>query len=401
MDRAHVLALLASAVSEPWAVRREWMDALSSAALAVASGGDLALPAGVRGRQVPEAPAAIKVTYLRADDGDDHDEDDLVDDIDSEATDQGKPQTPPDAPENGEDGSAGDAHPDQAAPDDEEDDDEDHPDPNSGAGASQVNAALHPATARATAKKSGSIAVIPINGTISPKGSIWDWIFGTTPTTPANIAQAVTDAANDESVKAIVLNIDSGGGSVVGITEAHAAIMAARGKKPIVAQVCGACCSAAYWLASAADEIAATQSATVGGIGVYTSHDDVSEALAKLGVKRTYVQAGAYKTEGAPEEPLSEEAQAHMQEYVDDFMSYFAADVAAGRGVPVATVTGEPYGQGRSYAAPRAAKRGLVDKVRSLSDTVGMFGASMDQPTGKKTGRALNLLRREVEALDL
>lgn len=388
MNRETLLALFASAISEPWAVRREWMTALSAAAASVSTAGAAEL-----GNRRIRAPAAIKVLYVKADgQGDDHDEDDQIDDVD--AVDK--------SCEDEEDKEDCDGEPAEATVEPgEEGDEEYHPDPNSTAPATPA-AAVHPNTARATARKPGSIAVIPINGTISPKATIFDWLFGTTPTTPGSIAKAVTDAGNDESVKAIILHIDSGGGPTPGITECWKAIYAVRGKKPIVAQVANQCGSAAYWLASACDEIAATESATVGSIGVYMAHDDVSKMLDTLGVKRTYIQAGEFKTEGAPEEPLSDEAKAHFQEYVDDFMGQFAGDVAKGRSVTPATVTGESYGQGRAFIAGRALKRGMIDKVRPLSETLAGFGASLDDPqAGKTKGRALGLLRREVDALDL
>ena len=403
MNRATLLALFASAISEPWAVRREWMDALGAAAVALGNSANIAdmTSRGQVGAEI--APPAIEYvrtvalasirTRTRADVEDDGDDDDVIDDVDAEDS----------SCEDAEDEEACDADPAEATEPGSEDDEEYHPDPNSAGGRAVRAATVHPNTARAVAKKSGAVAVIPINGAISPRGSIFDWIFGTTPCTPANIAKAVTDASNDEAVKAIVLNIDSGGGNTVGITECFRAILAVRGKKPIVAQVSGLCCSAAYWLAAACDEITATESATVGSLGVFMALDDVTAALEKLGVKRTYVQGGVFKTEiQGDAEPISDEAKAHLQEYVDDIMSQFMADVAQGRGVSPATVAGESYGQGRFFMAARALKRGMIDRVRALEDTLGMFGVSLnDAAPNARKGRSVALLRREVEALNL
>lgn len=397
MNRETMLGLFASAIAAPMAVSREWMDALGAAAAGYVPG-----QTAERGARLAPTPLAAMVRLVPlADLEDDHDDDDLTDDVDT-SLDESQEGGPNEPPEQGEDGAA--AHPDQSDDGEEGDGEgEYHPDPSSRVNVTPPSAAaVHPATLRAVAKRPGSIAVIAISGSISSKGTIWDYLFDTTPTTPANIAKAVTDAANDTSVKAIILNVDSGGGPTVGITECFDAIFAVRGKKPIIGQVCGTCASAAYWLISACDEIGATPSATIGSIGCYMGHDDVSGALENLGVKRTYIQAGEFKTETAPEFPLSDAARAHLQEYVDDFMAQFAANVSAGRGVPAATVTGPSYGQGRGYVAARALKRGMIDKVRTLEDTLASLGASISdaQPTAKR-GRATALLKREVAALDL
>lgn len=262
-------------------------------------------------------------------------------------------------------------------------------------------AAISPATERAAAKRIGSVAHIPVRGVISNRASFFDLFFGTAPTTPAGILARATAAVADESIKAVILEYDSPGGVVTGVQECFDGLLALRGKKPLIAQVSGTCASAAYWLASAQDEVVATPTALVGSVGVYMTHEDWSKFYEEMGVVVTFVQQGKFKTEGSDSEPLSPEAFAHMQEMVDDFMTMFVGAVARGRATQPATVRGERYGEGRVFTAARAMERGMVDKVRTFNDTLLAYGVDpFAPPPEARRGRSLALARLEVEAME-
>jgi signal peptide peptidase SppA len=172
-----------------------------------------------------------------------------------------------------------------------------------------------------------------------------------------------------------VLDIDSPGGSIAGITELAAEIRSARGAKPIVAVANTLAASAAYWLGSQADQFVVTPSGHVGSIGVYAVHQDVSKMLDEAGVKMTIVSAGPHKTEGNEFEPLTDEARAEIQARVDASYDQFVEDVAAGRNVPVATVRAD-FGGGRVLTARDALKAGMVDRVETLAQTIQRVGRS-------------------------
>ena len=138
-------------------------------------------------------------------------------------------------------------------------------------------------------------------------------------------------AMNDPSCKAIVFDVDSPGGSVDLVPEMASEIFEGRKRKTSVAVVNSLCCSAAYWLSSAASEIVCTNSGQAGGIGVYLIHEDDSGALEKAGVKMTVIRSGRYKAEGNPTEPLSPDARDYFQSQVDDLSSPLRA---AGRPPP-------------------------------------------------------------------
>lgn len=211
------------------------------------------------------------------------------------------------------------------------------------------------------------VAVIPVYGTISQRMSMLDESSGGT--SCEDISKAFRSALADNSIGSIVFDIDSPGGTVTGVPELAAEIRAARGQKPITAVANGQAASAAYWLASAADRIVVTPSGEVGSIGVYTVHQDVSAAMKMEGVKNTFIQAGKYKTEGNPYEPLSDEAKANMQAGVDAFYDMFTRGVAGGRGVSLDKVLSD-FGQGRMLLAADAVAAGMADEVATLGQVL-------------------------------
>ena len=207
----------------------------------------------------------------------------------------------------------------------------------------------------------GAVAIIPIYGVLAQRMNMFADISGGT--SYQMLGAQIRDAVASDAVKAIVLDIDSPGGAVPGTDELAAEMRALRGEKPIVAQVNSLAASAAYWIASAADEIVVTPSGRAGSIGVYTSHDDVSEYLKQQGVKRTYISAGQYKVEGNEAEPLGEDARKFIQERVDRSMERFVASVAEGRGVSKSRVR-DGFGQGRVFFAEELLDRGMATGSR-------------------------------------
>ncbi len=213
------------------------------------------------------------------------------------------------------------------------------------------------------------VAVIPIRGVIAHRmGGMNESSGGAS---AERIGAMVRAAMADASVGTILLDVDSPGGTVPGISElaGELAEMKGRGTKRIVAQVNSLAASAAYWLASQADEIVSIPSGTAGSIGVFSVHQDLSKALEKEGIDVTLISAGKYKTAGNPFEPLSPDERAVMQARVDVAYAQFTKDVARGRGVSVTDVrTG--YGEGRALSAADAKKAGLIDRIATMDSTI-------------------------------
>lgn len=243
--------------------------------------------------------------------------------------------------------------------------------------AGRREAAIHPATERAVARRAGAVAVLPVRGIITAKRG-WLEVAGlatSTQTIGRNLAAAVADP----EVKAVVLDVDSPGGGVSGVTELHAEIMRQRGNKPIVAHADYLAASAAYWIATAADEIVASPSALVGSVGVFSMHIDFSQALEADGVKVTFIAEPPGKVDGNPFEPLSESGRQEIETIVDEAYRAFVSDIARGRAVPPATVRDE-YGGGHVLTASDAQKVGMVDKVRTMDATLAAYGVAAEPP---------------------
>lgn len=219
-----------------------------------------------------------------------------------------------------------------------------------------------------SAQSGPSVVVLPIYGLIAPKSNLMTHLSGGTSLQSFNSALNV--AANDPQVQAIVLDVDSPGGSVELVPETGKALLEARERKPIYAVANTKSASAAYWLASQASEFYVSPSGQVGSIGVYTAHDDLSGAMEKAGVKTTLISAGKFKTEGNPFGPLSAEAKAQAQGVVDAYYEMFLSAVAEGRGAEKDVVR-EGFGQGRMVLAADAVKAGMVDGEATLEQVIG------------------------------
>lgn len=217
-------------------------------------------------------------------------------------------------------------------------------------------------------KSVGDIAVIRLSGFITQKPNLFSLLFGGT--SSEGFAREVGAAMADATVGAVVLAVDSPGGSVFGIPEAAAMIRAARGVKPMVAVADPLAASAAYWLASQADEIVAAPSSLVGSIGVIAMHVDESAALDRMGLKVTELTYGRRKGEESSLRPLSDEAKASLQARIDHFGRLFEGDVSRGRRVSVESVRSR-FGEGSIFVAPDAKAAGLVDRVATLEDVIG------------------------------
>lgn len=215
---------------------------------------------------------------------------------------------------------------------------------------------------------SGGVTTVPLKGVLAPPHPILALFFGIE--NPVDVfRRGLREALADDDVGAVVVEVDSPGGVIDGIPEAAAEIRSLRGSKPIVANANGMAASAAYWLASQADEVVMTPSGAVGSIGVYATHRDFSGAFKLMGVEHTLVKAGRYKAEANPLQPLSDEAREHIQEDVDHFYGLFVADVAKGRGATAKDVRAG-YGEGRVLNAKAAQAANLVDRVETLGETV-------------------------------
>lgn len=231
--------------------------------------------------------------------------------------------------------------------------------------------------------RSGSIAVVPVYGTIMQRSSQINICDGGTSTEA--IAKGISDANADESISAILLDVDSPGGSVYGVAELAAQIRASA--KPVYGIANSLAASAGYWVLSQCAEVYVTPGGEVGSIGVWQAHQDLSKALSDAGVAVSLISAGKYKVEGNPYGPLGSDAKAFIQSRVDDYYGAFTRDVAKGRKTSTEAVRGR-MGEGRVLGAEAAKAAGMVDGVMTMDQLVRHIQLR-EQAAGQSARRAL------------
>jgi capsid assembly protease len=221
--------------------------------------------------------------------------------------------------------------------------------------------AAAPAPAAKTSS-SGSVAVIKIQGLIMPSDN-WISDFMEWSTVEGIVAQ-INQVRADARIKTVLFDCNTPGGCTDGILEGADAIYQLREAKNTVSISRYTMASAGYWFGCAAAKVVAAPLSSTGSIGVWTAHVDLSGALADSGQKVTIIRAGKYKIEANPYEPLSPEAQAHIQSMVDTTYDAFVGAVAMYRGVSTKEVR-NGYGEGRCLLDKEAKAAGLVDAVLS------------------------------------
>ena len=213
-----------------------------------------------------------------------------------------------------------------------------------------------------------NVAIISAHGVIAKRMNMFTNISGGV--SSEMLDAQIQMALDDEDIKAVILHIDSPGGTVDGTFELADSIHASRGKKPIVALADGLMASAAYAIGSAADSVYMTGDTThVGSIGVVTAHADYSKREAMLGVKTTEIYAGKYKRIASSHKPLTDAGHECIQEQVDYLYSLFVDRVATFRGVSTDKVLNN-MADGKLFIGQQAIDAGLVDCISSLGDLV-------------------------------
>lgn len=207
---------------------------------------------------------------------------------------------------------------------------------------------------------------IEVSGPISKTDSLMMQLFGGV---SANaIKNAFDFAADTESIRGILLGIDSPGGSVAGLEAAADAIIAAAKVKPVFGVIQDLGASGAYWLGSQSSRIFANRTGLVGSIGSYLVMTDFTKMAEKIGLKVHVVKAGALKGTGVPGTEITNEQLAYIQELVNDTNAHFLNAVSAGRRMPISKV--RSIADGRVHTGDKALQLGLIDQIGSASDAL-------------------------------
>lgn len=260
--------------------------------------------------------------------------------------------------------------------------------------AAQAPASAAPKAPRPT---SGGVAVLPIHGPIYQEATYLNQLIA------AILGGTITDifhaqfkmAMADPDVKAILFDVNSPGGEAMGLDTVAEEIFKSRGQgKPIIAHVNGQNCSAAYYLASAADSIISTKDSMHGSIGSVISMVNFDKLLENIGIEEIdFVSSVSPKKR--PDE-MTDEGRELYQALVDSYGKNFVDAVARNRGVSASTVKSE-YGQGWIKVGSEALKAGMIDGLAPLDKTVAQLISgrvpAKKMPGGKNTmtlGQILN-----------
>lgn len=192
------------------------------------------------------------------------------------------------------------------------------------------------------------------------------------------LTEAIDKLAKDASVKALIVSIDSPGGSVSGGESLHNAIARVEARKPVVAVMGGLAASAGYMIAVPADRIFARASTLTGSIGVLLETGEVSGLLDKIGVSAETIVSGPLKDQPGLTHKLSPQGREVLQGLVHDMYDQFVGMVASGRHMPPETV--RQLGDGRAYTGRQALELGLIDQLGEERDARAWLAASKGVP---------------------
>lgn len=238
---------------------------------------------------------------------------------------------------------------------------------------------------------SDGVAVIDFVGAMTKYGSSLSSFPGT-----LGMRRRIRQAVADDEVKAIVLRIDSPGGSTAGTSDLAETVAAANAKKPVTAFIEDLGASAAYWVASQAGRVVANAGALVGSIGTYAVIYDYSQMYAKEGIKAYVVRAGKFKGTGITGTEVSAEQLAEFQRTVDRINSLFTSSVGKGRSLNAEQM--QELADGRVHIAADALALGLIDAVGTLDETVASARAGKRSSARERALSKENLAMEETKA---
>ena len=176
-----------------------------------------------------------------------------------------------------------------------------------------------------------------------------------------NRSKALIKVANDNLIKALIVHIDSPGGTVVGGETLYLHLREVARKKPVVALISDLATSAGYMAAIAADQIFARQSSITGSIGVIVQTTDITVLLNKLGIKPEAIKSAPLKAQPSPLEPMNENTRSATRLVVEDIFNMFIDMVATRRKMDKKKV--KQLADGRIYTGRQAVKNGLIDAI--------------------------------------
>lgn len=218
----------------------------------------------------------------------------------------------------------------------------------------------------------GGVAVLTVQGTLVPKGSNMDALSGLVGYD--RFAKQLGALAETKDVRGVVLALNSPGGSVLGVSDAAAAVKELAATKPVFVVADHLTASAAYWLASQATKVFVSETSLVGAIGSVMVRHDATGADEKAGDAFTFVSEMARKGDGDPHKPISSDEEASMRAIIRHADGLFFAAVSEGRGISVSAIK---KFDGEIFMGRAAIAAGLADEVGTVADAVAALTATL------------------------
>ncbi len=231
------------------------------------------------------------------------------------------------------------------------------------------------------------VGVIEVSGPISAAGG-GSWLFGGPRGSRAVMAQ-LRQAATDKAVKAVVVRINSPGGTVAASQAIYKEVSRLAEQKPVVASLADVAASGGYYIASAADVIVANPGTITGSIGVIMETLTFYELMEKVGLDDVTITSGQYKDTGSPFRPMRADERQLLEDMLQDVYEQFVTDVATARKMDIDVV--KKLADGRIYTGSQAKEAGLVDQLGNFHDAVQLAaekGGIEGKPALKEYGRA-------------
>ncbi len=224
---------------------------------------------------------------------------------------------------------------------------------------------VEPTTRKSTASK---IAVISATGAIMSGASSADSFFGEQTMGSTTMIKAIRQARDDSTVKAVVLRVDSPGGSALASDLMWHELEALEGKKPFIVSMGDTAASGGYYIAMGADRIFAEPGTLTGSIGVVGGKIAFEKFYEKIGITTSVVMRGKNSGVLSPTTAFTETERTAMQKMLNDIYAQFTTKAATGRKMDVEKL--EKMARGRVYTGSQALQLGLVDELGTLGDAI-------------------------------
>ncbi len=173
---------------------------------------------------------------------------------------------------------------------------------------------------------------------------------------------------DDDSIKAVILRVDSPGGAVAPSQEIHDEVSRVAEMKPVVVSMASVAASGGYYVSIPAQRILANPGTITGSIGVIMQVTNLQELYGKLGLKNQVVKSGEHKDLGSPLRPMSFEDRQILQSVIDDVYDQFVTAVSTGRKLPLDKV--KRLADGRIFTGRQAKEAGLIDELGGMQDAI-------------------------------